>query len=85
MLGSLLRESCKGYTVNTDELLHIRTSNQMALTIITSRFPQVLELLNTFEEGRLTANSVKLEYAPEKKDNSNNTLDELESISSSDN
>ncbi len=85
MLGSLLRESCKGYTVNTDELVHIRTSNQMALTIITSRFPQVLEILNTFEEGRLTADLVKLEYVPEKKDNSNNALDELASTSMGDN
>ncbi len=85
MLGSLLRESCKGYTVNTDELVHIRTSNQMALTIITSRFDQVLEVLNTFEEGSLTANSVKLEYAPEKKESANNVLDELEIGSQSNN
>ena len=35
MLGSLLRESSKGFTVNTDEYIHIRTSNKMALDIIT--------------------------------------------------
>ncbi|MBQ8551218.1 MAG: DNA polymerase III subunit gamma/tau [Clostridia bacterium] len=77
MLGSLLRESAKGFTVNTDELVHIRTSNQMALTIITNMFSEMLEILNTFEEGRLTANDVKLEYAPEKKDDKNKALDEL--------
>ncbi len=85
MLGSLLRESSKGYTVNTDELVHIRTSNQMALTIIRNMFPQMLEILNTFEEGRLTASDVKLEYVPEKKVDSNSALDELESSSAGDN
>ncbi len=77
MLGSLLRESAKGFTVNTDELLHIRTGNQMALTIITNMFTELLEILNTFEDGRLTANDVKLEYAPEKRDDKNKELDEL--------
>ncbi len=77
MLGSLLRESAKGFTVNTDEFVHIRTSNQMALTIITNMFSEMLEILNTFEEGRLTANDVKLEYAPEKKDDKSQALDEL--------
>ncbi len=77
MLGSLLRESAKGFTVNTDELLHIRTGNRMALTIITNMFSEMLEILNTFEEGRLTSNDVKLEYAPDKKDDKGSVLDEL--------
>ena len=77
MLGSLLRSSAKGYTVNTDELVHIRTSNRMALDIITKMFGELLEVLNTFEEGRLTANMVKLEYVAEKKEDRNSELDEL--------
>ena len=77
MLGSLLRESAKGFTVNTDELVHIRTSNKMALTIITNMFGSMLEILNTFEDGRLDANSVKLEYSPEKKEDTNTAFDEL--------
>ena len=77
MLGSLLRESSKGFTVNTDDLIHIRTSNKMALTIITNMFSSVLEILNTFEDGALTANSVKLEYSPEKKEETNTAFDEL--------
>ncbi len=85
MLGSLLRESCKGFTVNTDELIHIRTANRMALTVITNNFAEVLEVLNTFEDGRLTANSVKLEYAPEKKEDKNTALEELSALSGADN
>ncbi len=77
MLGTLLRESAKGFTVNTDELIHIRTSNTMALTIITNMFADMLEILNTFEDGRLNASSVKLEYAPEKKDDTNTAFDDL--------
>jgi len=77
MLGSLLRESAKGFTVNTDDLIHIRTSNRMALDIITKMFGEMLEVLNTFEEGRLDANSVKLEYVPEKKEDKSSELDEL--------
>lgn len=85
MLGSLLRESCKGFTVNTDEFIHIRTSNRMALTVITNSFAEVLDILNTFEDGRLSANSVKLEYAPEKKEDKNTALDELTALSGADN
>ena len=81
MLGSLLRESSKGFTVNTDELIHIRTSNEMALAIITKMFSEMLEVLNTFEDGRLTSASVKLEYAPERKDDKNKELDELARLS----
>ncbi len=77
MLGSLLRGSSKGFTVNTDDLLHIRTGNKMALTIITNMFPTMLEVLNTFEDGRLDSNMVKLEYAPEKKDDKFKAIDEL--------
>jgi len=76
MLGSLLR-SAKGYTVNTDELVHIRTDNRMALDVITKMFGEMFEVLNTFEEGRLTANMVKLEYVAEKKEDRNSELDEL--------
>ncbi len=77
MLGSLLRESSKGFTVNTDSFIHIRTSNKMALTIITNMFGEMLEILNTFEDGRLDAALVKLEYAPEKRDDRSPALDEL--------
>ena len=85
MLGTLLRESSKGFTVNTDEFVHIRTSNQMALTIITNMFSHMLEILNTFEDGRLTANDVKLEYAPDKKSSKDNAIDELLGSSDGDN
>lgn len=85
MLGSLLRESSKGFTVNTDELVHIRTSNRMALDIITKMFSEMLEILNTFEDGRLVPTSVKLEYAPDKKEDANNSLDELAYSSDGDN
>ncbi len=85
MPGSLLRESCKGFTVNTDDLIHIRTANRMALTVITNSFGEVLEILNTFEDGRLSANSVKLEYAPEKKEDKNTALDELTASSGAEN
>ncbi len=77
MLGSLLRESSKGFTVNTDNYVHIRTGNRMALDIITKMFHEMLEILNTFEDGSLDANSVKLEYAPEKTETKNIVLDEL--------
>ncbi len=76
MLGSLLRESAKGFTVSSDDFVHIRTGNQMAQTIITNMFPTLLEVLNTFEEGRLDSNTVRLEYAPEKKENGRD-MDEL--------
>ena len=85
MLGSLLRESSKGFTVNTDELIHIRTNNQMTNTLITKMFAEMLEILNTFEEGRLTASSVKLEYVPEKKEDNDSALNELASSSEGDN
>ncbi len=77
MLGTLLRESSKGFTVNTDDFIHIRTSNDMTLKIITNMFSGMLEILNTFEDGKLSANSVKLEYAPEKKEDTNTAFDEL--------
>ncbi|MBE6611153.1 MAG: DNA polymerase III subunit gamma/tau [Ruminococcaceae bacterium] len=77
MLGSLLRGSSKGFTVNTDEFLHIRTSNKMALTIITNMFSTMLEVLNTFEDGRLDSSMVKLEYAPEKKEDKFKALDDI--------
>ncbi len=77
MLGSLLRSSSKGFTVNTDDLIHIRTGNKMALTIITNMFSTMLEILNTFEDGRLDSNMVKLEYSPEKKEDKFKALDEL--------
>lgn len=77
MLGSFMRESAKGFTVSTDELVHIRTNNRMALTIITNMFPTLLGVLNTFESGRLDRNSVKLEYVPEKKEDADRSLDEL--------
>ncbi len=77
MLGSFMRESAKGFTVNTDALIHIRTSNQMALTIITNMFPTLLEVLNIFEEGRLDANGVRLEYVPERKEDRVKALDEI--------
>ncbi len=80
MLGSLLGESSKGFTVNTDDFVHIRTGNRMALTIITNMFGVMLEILNTFEDGRLDANLVKLEYAPEKNDSQNAALNELSSF-----
>lgn len=81
MLGSFLRSSAKGYTVNTDDLIHIRTGNKMALDIITKMFGEMLEVLNTFEEGRLTADSVKLEYVQEKNDDKNSEIDELARLS----
>ncbi len=84
MLGSLLGESSKGFTVNTDDFVHIRTGNRMALTIITNMFGVMLEILNTFEDGRLDANLVKLEYAPDKNDSKNTALDELSSIADAD-
>lgn len=77
MLGSFMRESAKGFTVNTDELVHIRTNNRMALTIITNMFQTLLEVLNAFEGGRLDKNLVKLEYVPEKKEDADRSLDEL--------
>lgn len=80
MLGSLLRESSKGFTVNTDDFVHIRTSNKMALTIITNMFETMLEILNTFEDGRLNSNLVKLEYSPDKSENKANLLDELSEL-----
>ncbi len=81
MLGSLLRGVCKGFTVNTDEYIHIRTSSRMTLDVITKMFSEMLEVLNTFEDGRLDANSVKLEYAPAKADDKNKELDELARLS----
>ena len=77
MLGTILRESAKCFSVNTDELIHIRTSNTMALTIITNMFASMFEILNTFEVGRLNTSSVKLEYAPEKKEDTNTAFDDL--------
>ena len=84
MLGSLLGESSKGFTVNTDDFVHIRTGNRMALTIITNMFGVMLEILNTFEDGRLDTNSVKLEYSPEKNSTQNAALDELSSFADAD-
>lgn len=77
MLGSFMRETAKGFTVNTDSLIHIRTNNLMAQQVITRVFPTLLEVLNTFENGRLDANSVKLEFAPEKKQEKADAIDEL--------
>ena len=64
MLGSFLAETAKGYTVSTDAFVHIRTSNEMARAIIANMFDTLLEVLNTFENGRLTPGLVKLEYVP---------------------
>ena len=77
MLGSFLSETSKGFTVNTDEFIHIRTNNKMAQTIITNMFATLLEILNTFEEGRLDSNSVRLEFAPEKKEDQFRAIDEI--------
>lgn len=77
MLGSFMKNSAKGFTVNTDELIHIRTNNEMALQLITRMFPMLLEVLNTFEDGRLDRNSVKLEYAPERRVERNDALEEI--------
>ena len=67
LLGSMMRNSAKGFTVNTDRFIHIRATNQVAQQMITKLFPTLLELLNTFEDGKLDQMSVKLEYSPEKK------------------
>ena len=40
-------------------------------------FPTMLEVLNTFEDGRLNSNLVKLEYSPEKKEDKFKALDEI--------
>ncbi len=77
MLGSFMRETAKGFTVNTDSLIHIRTSNQMAQMIITNMYDILLEVLNGFEDGRLDRTSVKLEYAPEKKADKPDIIDEI--------
>lgn len=77
MLGSFMKNSAKGFTVNTDELIHIRTNNEMALEIITRMFSVLLEVLNSFEDRVLDQGSVKLEYAPEKRSEKNDALDEL--------
>ena len=67
LLGSMMRNSAKGFTVNTDKFIHIRATNQVAQQVITNLFTTLLELLNTFEDGKLDTMSVKLEYSPEKK------------------
>lgn len=77
LLGSMMRNSAKGFTVNTDNFVHIRTSNVVAQQVITNLFPTLLELLNTFEDGRLDTMSVKLEYLPEKKTDGADDLKEL--------
>lgn len=77
MLGSFMRNSAKGFTVNTDDLIHIRTNNSMALKVIQTMFTTLLEVLNTFEDGRLDTLSVKLEYLPEKKTDGDDSLKEL--------
>ena len=82
MLGSLLKASCKGFTVNTDGYVHIRTGNRMALDVITKMFRDMLEVLNTFEDGKLDETAVKLEYAPEKTESRNIVLDELARLAS---
>lgn len=77
MLGSFMRNSAKGFTVNTDKFIHIRTNNSMALKIIQTMFNTLLEVLNTFEDGSLDSLSVKLEYVPEKKNDGEDALKEL--------
>ena len=77
MLGSFMRETAKGYTVNTDSFVHIRTNNQAAQAIITRMFAALLEVLNEFEETPLGAESVKLEYMPERRDDKRQAIDEI--------
>ena len=77
MLGSFMRETAKGYTVNTDGYVHIRTNNQAAQAIITRMFSTLLETLNEFSDQPLTSDSVKLEYVPERRDDKQRELDEL--------
>lgn len=75
MLGGFLRESAKGFKVSTDDFIHIRTQNPMAQSIITAHFATFIEVLNTFEDGRADARTVKFEFVPEK--TSSNAIDEL--------
>lgn len=77
MLGSFMRETAKGYTVNTDGYVHIRTNNQAAQAIITRMYTTLLETLNEFSDQPLTSDSVKLEYVPERRDDKQRELDEL--------
>lgn len=77
MLGSFMRETAKGYTVNTDGYVHIRTNNQAAQAIITRMFSTLLETLNEFSDPPLTSDSVKLEYVPERRDDKQRELNEL--------
>ena len=77
MLGSLMRETAKGFTVNTDSFIHIRTNNLMAQQVITRFFATLLEVLNSFEDGRIDRDLVKLEYVPEKKTDRSDAIEEL--------
>lgn len=78
LLGSMMRNSAKGFTVNTDNFIHIRATNPVAQQMITNLFPTLLELLNTFEDGKLDRMSVKLEYSPEKKTDSDDLKELVE-------
>lgn len=77
MLGSFMRETAKGYTVNTDGYVHIRTNNQAAQAIITRMYTTLLETLNEFSDQPLTSDSVKLEYVPERRDDKQREFNEL--------
>ena len=77
MLGSLIKSSAKGFTVSTDPYVHIRTSNQVAQQVITNVFPTLLEVLNSFEGGRLDRNLVKLEFVAERKTEKNDAIEEI--------
>ncbi len=73
-LGAFLKSSVKGFTVNTDNFIHIRASQEIGLNMITSQFATILDILSGFEGRTLSSENVKLEYVPEKKKDS---LDEL--------
>jgi len=75
--GGFMREWAKGYTVNTDNFIHIRATNGFAKDMIEKHFDLLLEILNSFEGGRLTQNLVKLEYKPENTADGSEKIDEL--------
>ena len=84
MLGSFMKSAAKGFTVNTDQFVHIRTNNKMAQEIIMKMFPTLLEVLNSFEGGRLDQYSVKLEFVPERKTEKNDAIEEIIKTSAQD-
>ncbi len=84
MLGSFMKSAAKGFTVNTDPFVHIRTNNKMAQEIIMKMFPTLLEVLNSFEGGRLDQYSVKLEFVPERKTEKNDAIEEIIKTSAQD-